>query len=136
VITEIVEGCPNFKDMSDPEFKRQVQRLHEFNVYRRWLIVIVSWLTLGVYSLWTLREDIELLREHFTWAAVRFGLGSNRLAAICLGFCVGLTTAVLLGQSRNILLGLPEKERQQLEAKVRQIRAQGASHPLWKWISR
>jgi hypothetical protein len=122
--------------MSDPELKRQVQRLHELTVCSRWLLIIVSWLTLGVFSLWTLREDIELLQEHFTWSAVRFGLAYHRLAAICLGLCVGLTTAVLLWQSRNIIWGLPEKERKQLEQKVLKIRAQGASHPLWKWISR
>lgn len=122
--------------MSDPEFQRQVQRLHELTIYSRWLLILISWLTLGVYSIWTLWADIELLQEHFTWAAVRFGLGSNRIAAICLGFCVGITTAVLLWQSRNIIWGLPTQEQKQLEQRVKQIRAQGSSHPLWHWISR
>lgn len=122
--------------MSDPEFQRQVQRLHELSVYSRWLFVTVSWLTLGVFAIWSLREEFVLWREYFTWAAVRFALVYNRLAAISLGWCVGLTTAVLLWQSRNILVGLPAKERKELEKRVRRIREQGSSHPLWNWISR
>jgi len=122
------------REIPNPEFQQQVQRLHQLSVSSRWLLVMASWLTLGVLAIWGLREEIELWREYFTWSAVRFGLAYNRLSAIALGFCVGLTTAVLLWQSRNILFGLPPKEKYRLEQQVRRIREEGSSHPLWKWV--
>jgi hypothetical protein len=45
-----------------------------------------------------------------------------------------MTTGVLIWQSRNILLGIPEGEKQRLEKQVCRIRQQGQTHPLWKWV--
>ncbi len=118
----------------DSEFHKQVAKLHQLTVYGRWLFVILSWLSLGSLGIWGLRREISLLLEHFTWAAVRYGLAYNQLPAVCLLFCVGITTAVLTWQSRNILWGMPIKERRRLEKQVKKIRSQGPSHPLWKWI--
>jgi hypothetical protein len=45
-----------------------------------------------------------------------------------------MTISVIVWQSRNMLLGLPPKQQKRLEQQVQQIRQQGTSHPLWKWI--
>jgi hypothetical protein len=118
----------------DSEFKEQVSRLHLATVYGRWILVVSLWLTLGILSLWGLRYHIGLLLEHFTWAALRWGLAFNWLPSLGLFICVGMTTAVLVWQSRNILFGLSRQEQRRLEQQVLKIRQQGKSHPLWKWV--
>ncbi|OCR00104.1 hypothetical protein BCD67_20710 [Oscillatoriales cyanobacterium USR001] len=120
----------------DSNFQSEVQRLHELTVYGRWLFVAFLWVTVAPLSLWGLRDELVLWVENFTWAAVRYGLIYHRLSAIGLGLCIGMTLAVLIWQSRNILLGLPRKERQRLEQQVRRIRQQGQSHPLWRLVCR
>lgn len=119
---------------ADPNFAEQVERLLEITVYGRWLVVVLLWLTVGSLSLWALRNEISLLQQHFTWVAVKYGLAYNRLPAVGLGLCVGMTLAVMLWQSRNILIGMPQKERQRLEQQVLRIRQQGKSHPLWNLV--
>ncbi|NEP58950.1 MAG: hypothetical protein F6K31_18340 [Symploca sp. SIO2G7] len=121
-------------DNLDPTLKKQVQRLHELTVYARWLLVGILWITLGPLSLWGWRYEISLLRSHFTWAALRYGIIYNRLPALGLGICIGMTVSVLVWQSRNILWGIPSTEQKRLEQQVRRICQQGASHPLWKWV--
>ncbi|WP_421657382.1 hypothetical protein [Leptothermofonsia sp. ETS-13] len=125
--------------MSNPEvldstFQQEVERLHQLMVWGRWAVVGVLWLTVGALSLWGLRYPISLVLDHFTWAAVRYGLAFHRLAAIGLAICLGSTLGVLIWQSRNILMGLPQREKRRLEQQVCRIRQQGPSHPLWKYI--
>jgi hypothetical protein len=121
---------------SDTTFRQEIERLYALQVYGRWFVVGISWLTIGVASLWGLRAEIELWLEHFTWTAVRYGLIFNRLPAIGLGLCIGMTLAVLLWQSRNILFGRTKMQQQRLAQGVLNIRKQGASHPLWQWVCR
>lgn len=118
----------------DLAFTQQVQRLHQLTVYGRWLVVGLLWVTLAPLCLWGWRYEISLLQEYFTWAAIQYGIIFNPLPALGLGFCVAMTTAVLLWQSRNILLGIPRLEKQRLEQQVRRIGQQGPSHPLWNWV--
>lgn len=118
----------------DPTFKQQVQRLHHLTVYGRWLFVALLWISIGSLSLWGLRSEIAMWRQYFTWVAVRYGLYYNPLPTFGLAFCIGMTVAVLVWQSRNILLGLPRPEQRRLEEQVYRIRQQGSSHPLWKWV--
>lgn len=118
----------------DPSLKRQVQRLHKLSVYGRWVFVVACWLSLGSLGIWGLRGEISLWQEHFTWAAVRYGLVYNRLPTFCLVFCVAITVAVLVWQSQTILRGISTREKQRLEKQVKKIRASGPTHPLWKWI--
>ena len=118
----------------DPTFKMQVQRLHSLTVYARWLIVGILWISVGSWSLWGLRYPISLMQEYFTWAAVRYGLMFHLLPAVGLFLCIGMTTSVLVWQSRNILFGIPPDEQRRLEKQVYRIRQQGSSHPLWKWV--
>lgn len=115
-------------------FEQQVQKLHQLTIYGRWLVVGFLWVSVGIWSLWGLRYPISLLLEYFTWQAVRYGLFYNLVPTIGLFLCIGMTTSVLVWQSRNILLGLPAYERRRLEQQVHRIRQQGPSHPLWKWI--
>jgi hypothetical protein len=118
----------------DPIFQAQVQRLYHFTVYGRWLVISVLWLILIPASLWGLRFEIALWQDYFTWAAVRYALIYNRLPALGLGICVGMPVAVLIWQSRNILMGLSPAHQRYLHKQVLRIRQQGKSHPLWKWI--
>ena len=118
----------------DPTLQTAIDRLYRLTVYGRWLLVSGLWLTIGAASLWGLRYPITLLQEHFTWSALRYGLVSNTLPAIGLGLCIGLTLAVLLWQSRNIIWDLPETEKTRLKKAVAQIKQQGETHPLWKWV--
>ncbi len=120
--------------IEDPELSAQLQRLHRLMVYRRWLLIIVSWLIAIPFMGWRLQEEIALMMSHFTIAAVRYALIFNFDVAIALGWCLGITTTVLLWQSSNILWGWSDGYRKQLEKKVIRIRKQGESHPLWSWI--
>ncbi|MCX7593949.1 MAG: hypothetical protein N2235_09335 [Fischerella sp.] len=119
---------------SEVSFDEQVQRLHRLTVYGRWLFVACLWLTIAPISIWDLREEFALWQQYFTWVAVRYGLFYHPFATLGLGFCIGMTVAVLVWQSRNILFGLPPQYKKCLEKKVFQIRQQGPNHPLWKWI--
>lgn len=121
---------------SDPNFQIEVQRLHKITVYGRWLTVIFLWISVGSLSIWGLRDEIALWIENLTWAAVRYGLYFHRWPTLGLGLCLGMTLAVLTWQGRNLLRGLPLREKQRLEEQVRRIRQQGPSHPLWKWVCR
>lgn len=118
----------------DSTFQQQVERLHQISVSGRWLVVAALWLTVAPLSLWNLRFEISLWLDYFTWTAVRYGLAYHRLAAIGLGLCLGMTLAVLLWQSRNLIWGRSQQEQRRLELQVLQIRRQGPSHPLWQWV--
>lgn len=118
----------------DPIFKNQIDRLYALNIYGRWIIIGLLWLTIGVYSLWELRYPISLMREDFTWAAVKYGLIAEPLPAFGLCLCVGIMTGTLVWQSRNIIWGISTHEHQRLIRQVGNIRKQGNSHPLWKWV--
>lgn len=115
-------------------FQQQVKRLHQLIVASRWLVVALLWVTVAPVSLWRLRPEIDLWFDHFTWAAVRYGLIEHRLSTLGLSLCLGMTTAVLVWQSRNILVGMPPAYQQRLEEQVCHIRKQGPTHPLWKWV--
>lgn len=130
------EQPPNSNNTENTEqsFAQQVQKLHQLTVYGRWLFVGFLWLTIAPICLWNLRQEITLWRDYFTWVAVRYGLFYHPLSTLGLAFCIGMTVAVLVWQSRNILVGLPQQEKQRLEKQVWRIRQQGPSHPLWKWV--
>lgn len=113
-----------------------MKRLHRLTVCARWGVVVLLWLGAGLPSLWSLRGEIALWREYFTWVAVWYALRSNFAASLGLGLSVGWMLSVLVWQSRNILWGLPRRERQQLERQVWRIRASGSRHPLWRWVVR
>jgi len=117
------------------DFQKKVSKLYQLSMYGRWLFVLASWLTLGVYALWNLREEIAICWDYFTWAAVYYGLHFNFLPTLCLAFCIGVTTSVLVWQSRNLIWGLPADERQKLEKQVKKIMAKGNRHPLYRWIN-
>mgnify|MGYP006277042209 FL=1 len=109
-----------------------LERLRLLVLRRWWWRALALWLTVGCLSLWSLWEELALLGQHFTWTALRYGLAYNRLAAAGLGLCVGLTVALLVGESRHILFGLSHSERQRLQRLHHQIERQGQGHPLWK----
>ena len=118
----------------EPVLQVQVERLYRLIVYCKWLIVVLLWSSVGSLSIWSLRREISLWVEHFTWVSVRYALAYNRLPTLGLSLCLGTTTAILVWQSKNILWGISPEEQKHLEQQVRQINHQGRTHPLWKWI--
>lgn len=124
--------------MTSEQHQEQIMRLHRLTVWGRWLFVTASWLIIGSLSLWGLREEIELLRSHFTMAALRytFNIEFNPWPTLGLGFCLGITSAVLVWQSCNILFGFSQQRRRDLERRLQRIHVVGSKHPLWHWIVR
>ncbi|MGG6294280.1 hypothetical protein ACQ4M4_07655 [Leptolyngbya sp. AN02str] len=118
-------------DVLDPELRQQMERLHRLTVYGRWAVVVALWVLLAPFSVWSLRSEIALWLDYFTWTAVRYSLAFNPVPAVALALCIGMTVSVLVWQSRNILFGLPEGDRRRLQDRVLKIRQQGPSHPLW-----
>ncbi len=118
----------------EPVLQVQVHRLYRLIIYFKWLIVVLLWSSIGSLSIWSLRREISLWIEHFTWVSVRYALAYNKLSAVGLGLCLGTTTATLVWQSRHILWGISPEEQKRLEQQVRQINHQGQTHPLWKWV--
>jgi hypothetical protein len=116
---------------ADPQYQRQIEQLRRTLLRRWWRNSTFLWLTLGSFSLWSLRGEWATLRQYFTWTAVRYAVAYNRLAALGLGLCVGLTVALLVAESRHILFGLTRAEQQRLDRLHQEIQAQGARHPLW-----
>lgn len=115
----------------DPHHQRQIERLRVILIRRWWLTSVLLWLTVGSLSLWSLRGEWVYIRQYFTWTAVRYALAYNRLAAIGLGLCVGLTVALLVSESRHILFGLSRTEYERLDHLRQRIEQQGERHPLW-----
>jgi len=86
---------------------------------RWWFFTLGLWLTVGIASIWALRDTWQQLAEYFTWTAIRYGLAFNRLAAVGLGLCLGLTVALLVKEARFLLFGLTQKERNDLHKALR-----------------
>ena len=102
---------------------------------RSWAWVSLAlWLTVGALSLWSLRFEFQELSAYFTWAAVRYMLYFNRLAALGLAICLSSTISLLFAESRHILLGLSKGERRYFNRRLEKIYEQGTSHPQWKII--
>ena len=118
----------------DPAFTQAIDRLHRLNVIGRWLTLLILWLTVGGWSLWQLRKTWQILQDYFTWSAIRVGLMFHPIAAVGLGLCIGLTLSTLIGQSRNLIWGLPDYEKASLRGRVLKIQQQGRSHPLWNRV--
>lgn len=114
-----------------PEFWRQLLRLHTILVWARWILVGCCCLLLGLPSLWLLRNEVGMLQRYFTWPAVRYALAFNPLPTTGLLICITLILSTLIWQSRNIIFGLPLRERKRLERQLQRINQQGPTHPLW-----
>lgn len=120
----------------DAEFRRKMNKFYQLTVCARWLFILICWLTIGVYGIWSLRDGIALWFDYFTWSAVYYTFHFNFIPTICLSFCTAITLSVLIWQSRNILWGLPKHEQKYLAKQVNKILTAGSKHPLWKWINR
>ena len=116
------------------EEAKEIEALRQAMMRTWWWVCLCLWLTVGLLSLWWVRSDLQELHQYFTWTAVRYMLFYNRLAGMGLGLCFGLTLALLLSESRQILWGISEGEHARLLGNLRQIHAQGPSHPQWKVI--
>lgn len=117
---------------SDSRDDYRLERLRLILNRRWWVVTGLLWLSLGVLSWMGLRREIAQMHQYFTWTALRYALAYNRLAALGLGLCIGLTLALLLAESRHILFGLSRGERRRLGKSLDRVRQSGPSHPLWR----
>jgi hypothetical protein len=118
--------------VATPDSPSSLDRLRTVILRRWWWVSGLLWVTVAPLSLWSLRADIALLRQYFTWSAVRMALAYNRPAAFGLGLCVGLTVALLVAESRYLLFGMTKAERERLTRLADRITTQGPSHTLWR----
>jgi len=121
-------------DHLSPPMQNAVQQLHRWEQRRRWLQVALLWLCLFPLCLWLLRYHVGLLRDYFTWSAIRYGLAFNPIPAtgLVLTFC--LTVSSLLSHWFYQTYGLSSTEVRRLEKRAARIQAKGQGHPLWKTL--
>lgn len=122
--------------MTPPDRQYQLIRLQQAMVMLRWLVAGVVWLIVLVWIALVLPHEVSLLRDHFTWVGLRYAIADHFWFALMLSLAVGLTTSVLVWQSRNILFGLPDREKYRLEQLLTKIEERGRRHPLWFWVHR
>ncbi|CAN1213075.1 hypothetical protein TUMEXPCC7403_22920 [Tumidithrix helvetica PCC 7403] len=122
------------QEILERQIESQVERLIDVQTWGRWLFNLCLWLTIGSASIWSLRFDIAIWIEYFTWAAVRSSMQSHRLAFLGITFCVAMTLATLVWQSSQILWGISNREKRSLIRQVQKIQQQGKAHPLWRWV--
>jgi hypothetical protein len=118
----------------DPDFAADLERLAVLTVRLRWAVVVGLWLTIGALSLWGIRENLALMSQYFTWAALHYTFRFNRFNALGIMICMVMTLSVLLGQSRDILFGRSGSEQERLHQQLLRIKQQGESHPMWRWL--
>ncbi|MEO1620044.1 MAG: hypothetical protein AAFU53_03315 [Cyanobacteria bacterium J06632_3] len=121
-------------EITDPTTSKELEALRQAMMRSWWLICLGIWLTVGLGCLWWIRRDIVEISEYFTWAAVRSIFLYQRPAGMGLAFCIGLTFALLLSESRQILWGISKDEQARLMVNLEKIHAQGPSHPQWELI--
>ncbi len=121
--------------MNKTKLTPEAEQLRQILILGRWIFIFLAWLIIAPISLWQMRETFFLCQKYCTWAAIRYGLVFNPLAAVGLAFCIGITTSVLLKQSMYILQkDLSEKEIYFLEKKVSQIKKQGHKNFFYRCI--
>lgn len=126
---------PDVEILPNPLLSQQIAKLHQLEVWRRWLSMLLMWLTLGSWSLWDVRESIVILREYFSWPGILYGFYFHLGGGCGLLFCLLSTCSSLLWQISHSAGQLSAKERYQLEVRVRQIQARGQDNWLWRWIN-
>ena len=116
------------------ERAKELEALRQAMMRNWWRICLFLWLTVGLGCLWWVRGDLIEISDYFTWAAVRSIFLYSRTAGIGIALCVGLTFALLVSESRQILWGMSAEERSRLSAQLDRIHEQGESHPQWRLI--
>ena len=124
----------DFPETIAPDLVLAIQRLHRLQVIARWSFNGAVLVVLVPPSLWSLRGEFQLWLQHFTWTALRYGLGFNPWATLGLVVPIALVTATLVWHTRNILQGLPDAEQYRLQQEALKIREQGRRHRLWRWV--
>jgi hypothetical protein len=117
--------------MSQEKLKLEpkVKKVYQINLYRKWRIVAICWLTLGIFSIWELRHEIALWQDYFTWSALRYALAYHRLASLSFSICLGLTIGLLISQCRDILWGISEQEKYRLTQELEKLCNSGKFNP-------
>ena len=132
-----MEDAPRNHEVNESTLPRRMQELEALRqamMQNWWRICLGLWLTIGLSCLWWVRGDLIEISEYFTWAAVRSIFLYNRPAGMGIALCIGVTFALLVSESRQILWGMSADERSRLSAQLDRIHQQGESHPQWHLI--
>jgi hypothetical protein len=117
------------------ELDQQVAKLRRIDMFLRWLLILLLWLTIGAWSCWQMRASIQQLSEYFSMTGLRYSLFFNLWGGGAgLIFCISLTLSSVLWQIGHSLWKVSPRERHQLEVRVQQIQNQGSKHPYWRWM--
>jgi hypothetical protein len=120
---------------TDLNLDQQVAKLRRVDMFLRWLLVLILWLTLGVWSCWEMRESLLQLTEYLSLTGLKYSLffhlwgGGGGLI-----LCLSLTVSSMLWQIGQSFWRLSPRERQMLETRVQKIQELGTKHPFWRWI--
>ncbi|NEO83513.1 MAG: hypothetical protein F6J87_04525 [Spirulina sp. SIO3F2] len=118
----------------DPTDPQRIEQLRCTLIRLRWVVAGVLWVLILPWAAWVLRDEVALLYEYFTWAALRYAIVDNFKVTLALSLCLGVTTSTLVRQSWTILFGLTPKEQYRLGQLLAEIDRQGRKHPLWRWV--
>lgn len=122
------------EELDEATWQRAIARYCGLTLFLRWVVVAGCWLLLGGWGVWQIRQGIALAWEHFTWAAIRYALVFHPLATLALAFCWGLTAAVLVRHSLELLEKRSPKENYRLRQTVAAIRDRGPQDWRWRWV--
>jgi len=123
---------PQAQNTSDRE--NEIEALRQNMMKTWWLLCLGLWIVIGLPCLWWIRQDLVEIAEYFTWAAVRSIFLFQRVAGTGVAFCIAVTFALLVSESRQILWGISKEERHRLAKNLDRIHEQGPTHPQWKII--
>jgi len=127
---------PQQQTHDTPAREQEIEALRQNMMKTWWLICLGCWIVIGLPCLWWIRADLIEIAEYFTWAAVRSIFLFQRVAGTGVAFCIAVTFALLVSESRQIIWGISPEERTRLVNNLDRIHAQGPTHPQWKIISK
>jgi hypothetical protein len=120
---------------TDLDLDQQIAKLRRVDMCLRWLLILLLWLTLGVWSCWEMRASLLQLTEYLSLTGLKYSLffhlwgGGGGLI-----LCLSLTVSSILWQIGQSFWQISPRERQVLATRVQQIQDQGSKHPFWRWI--
>lgn len=102
--------------------RRSLKKFYRRQIYLKWLIVAGCWSILLPIIIWGLRTEIELLKDYFTWTALRYSLAFNLPYTLLLVICLWLALRTLFWQIKNALFGLSPQDKYYLKKRFKEKR--------------
>jgi hypothetical protein len=130
-----MDSLPDQAHEPDARLDFQVAKLRRVDAWLRWLGVAFTWLTLGAWSCWEMRESLIQLSEYLSWTGIQYSFFYHLIGGGGgLIFCLSLTMSSIFWQIGQKLWEPSPRDRQRLAIRVQKILDKGTKHPLWRWI--